>query len=115
MPEMFSAPQLYRSVHEDLQPDLHDVAGGPLVGLPPVPSSNAPGFPLGFLGCNQRTPGRVPWRNLIIFILVHQHGERVHEDLQPDLHDAAGGPLVGLPPVFSPDVARVSIQQLGCY
>jgi hypothetical protein len=46
-------------------------------------------------------------------ISVPQHGERLHADLQSDLHDAVGGPLVGLPPVPCAHVAGLPRQQLG--
>ena len=49
------------------------------------------------------------------FFLVSKHGERIHADLQPDLYDAVGGPLVGLPAVLGADAAGLSLQQLGHY
>ena len=33
-------------------------------------------------------------RNESFLFSVPEHGERVHANIQPDLHDAAGGPLV---------------------
>ena len=44
---------------------------------------------------------------------VPQHGKRLHEDLQPHLHDAADWTLVGLPPIPGADAARISAQLLG--
>jgi len=54
-----------------------------------------------------------PCANPLLLFSVPEHGERLHADLQPDLHDAAGGPLVGLPPVPCAHVAGLSRQQLG--
>ena len=41
--------------------------------------------------------------------LVPKHGECIHADLQSDLHDAAGGPLVGLSAVSSPNVTGIPL------
>ena len=49
----FSVPEHGVCVHADLQPDLHDAAGGPLVRLSPVPRAHAAGLPQEQLGGNQ--------------------------------------------------------------
>ena len=49
--------QYGQRVYAHLQPHLHDAAHWALVRLPPVPRSDAPGFPSQFLGGHQRTPG----------------------------------------------------------
>ena len=45
---------------------------------------------------------------------VFEHGQRVYEDFQLDLHDAADRSLVRLPSIFGAYVTRVSTQFLGC-
>ena len=46
---------------------------------------------------------------------VPEHGERVHADIQPYLHDAARRALVRLPAVSCTHAARVPKKQLGRY
>ena len=41
---------------------------------------------------------------------VPEHGERVHANIQPNLHDALGRPLVGLSPIPGADAAGISIK-----
>ena len=44
---------------------------------------------------------------------VFKYGERVYAHLQPDLHDAADWPLVGMSPVPRANAARISTQFVG--
>ena len=41
---------------------------------------------------------------------VPEHGERVHANIQPNLHDALGRPLVGLSPIPGADASGISIK-----
>ena len=53
----FLVTEIHGRLHEDLQPDLHDVPDLPLVGVPPVPGAHAPGLPPRLLGQHQRARG----------------------------------------------------------
>ena len=44
------------------------------------------------------------------FFSVPEHGERVHANIQPNLHDALGRPLVGLSPIPGADAPGISIK-----
>ena len=41
---------------------------------------------------------------------VPEHGERVHANIQPNLHDALGRPLVRLSPIPGADAPGVSVK-----
>ena len=41
---------------------------------------------------------------------VPEHGERVHANIQPNLHDALGRPLVGLSPIPGAHAPRLSLK-----
>ena len=49
-------------------------------------------------------------RNESFLFSVPEHGERVHANIQPNLHDALGRPLVGLSPIPGADAAGISIK-----
>ena len=46
---------------------------------------------------------------------VPEHGECVHANIQPNLHDAVGGSLVGVPPVPGAHAPGLPHQQLGLH
>ena len=41
---LFSVPEHGECVHANIQPNLHDALGRPLVGLSPIPGADAPGI-----------------------------------------------------------------------
>ena len=55
--KFFSVVEFNRCFHENIQPDLHDATGRPLVRLPPVSGSHAAGVPPELLGLHQRATG----------------------------------------------------------
>ena len=48
-----------------------------------------------------------------MFLSVLEHGQCVHANIQPNLHDAVGGPLVGVPPIPGAHAPGIPEQQLG--
>lgn len=53
--------------------------------------------------------------SFILAVSVHKFSGRLHEDLQPDLHDAADRSLERLPPVPGAHAPGLSLQLLGCH
>ena len=49
----------------------------------------------------------------VVVVAVSEYGQRLHEDLQPDLHDAADWALVGMSPVSGAHAPRIPAQLLG--
>ena len=49
-------------------------------------------------------------RNESFLFSVPEHGECVHANIQPNLHDALGRPLVGLSPIPGADATGISIK-----